>query len=267
MTELIDVSAFVVDPGDEYRLFAFPEDAAAASALLTRTAPPAAGAGRLIAPPVYYRLAEGAADVRAANDFILAAAAAPDVLGALGTVEPRHLEEGHRELERLARLGAVGVAWSPRAQGVMADDRLLVEACRRAHDLGLTPVIRAHPYSANESLERIRRLARACAEGPILVTGALMSWESAQAVLAAPVEANLHFDVADLTEGVPIGRLIDMLGEDRVLYGCGARTTAARCWDEWRERLDEASAPAATREKFLKGNAERLFRLGRRQGR
>lgn len=259
----LDISARISDPTDDHRLFGFPEDAAAATALLQDLVPAEGAGAAVIAPPIYYTLAAGAEDVRTVNDFILAQAAArPAVVGAFGVVEPRHLAEAHVELGRIAQAGALGVVFSPRAHGLLADDALLVEACRAAHAGGLRCMIQAHPYSANESLDRIRRLARACPEIPFLVTGALMSWESGQSILGGQTEPNLHYEIGGLVDGVSFPRLFDAVGEDRLLYGSGGRERTDRQFRRWSERLRDADLPTHVREKFLWGNAARWLQLG-----
>ena len=260
MTKYIDISMRLADPLDEFRLFDMAGDAAAAAAaaaLYRRVAPRQNGGRCVLAPPLYYLLAAGAADVRAVNDFVLAQARQDrTVAAALGVVEPKYEDDAFRELERLASLGGKGVVWSARAQGVFADDTRLAPLCRRAHELGLRSIFRAAPFSTNEALWRIWRLARECPEVPIVVAGALQTYDYAQFIEAnGGGPDNLLYDTAGWTVSTNPVRLLALVGEQRVLFGSGALAPADEAAADLQRHLHRAGIAAAAIERVMWMNA------------
>jgi predicted TIM-barrel fold metal-dependent hydrolase len=224
MRTYIDVSARVVDPHDEHRLFDLRTEAATAADMTARYAPPPGGPGRcVLAPPIYYQLADGIEDLRAVNDFVLAQRR-PDgpVAAVFGVAEPKYGELARREVERLAAAGAKGVVWSARTQGLFADHPLMAELCGHAQGCGLVSMLRTAPYSTNEALWRIWRLAERCGDIPLIVTGALHVYDNAQAVIAnCGGPQNIVYDTAGWNVATALDQVLASLGEARLLFGSG----------------------------------------------
>ena len=263
MTKYVDISMRIADPIDEFRLFDMARDGAAAAELYGRIAPRAEEGRCVLAPPLYYLLAAGAADVRAVNDHVLAQARQDaKVVATVGVVEPKHDDEAVRELERLASLGAKGVMWSPRAQGMFSDDTRLGPLLRRAHELGLRSIFRAAAYSMNEALWRTWRLARQLPEIPIIVTGALQNYDNGQLIEAgAGGPDNVVYDTAGWTTSTNPVRMLAVLGEERLLFGSGALGPADEAAAALERHLQRSGVAAAVIERVMWKNAASHVRL------
>jgi predicted TIM-barrel fold metal-dependent hydrolase len=216
---------------------------------------PDAGDDLLLTPPAYYSLARGIADDRAVNDALLGAARR---LGALacGVAEPRFGPPALEEIERIAVLGAAGVPFSPRAQGVFAADHAMLEACRKAARCGLVVMIRSAPYSINESLARIWALAEACPEARLVVLGAFASWENIQlARWNRGGPDTVSYDLSGLSEAHDLAALVSDVGAARLMFGSGGR------WDCGRVAtlVDGCGLAEIDRAAILAGNARDLF--------
>lgn len=186
------------------------------------------GAPRCVLPPAFYPLAEGIADNRRLNDLMLEFAATCDGR-AYGVAEPKYEDAARAEIERIARKGAVGVVWSPRAQGVFADDGHMAGLVRFAASAGLVSLIHSAPYSINESLARVWHLAAQCRDLPIVVLGALASWENVQAIQQGRQDLPaLYYDISGVASVRDLGGLVAAIGPERFLFGSGgARFHAA----------------------------------------
>ena len=250
MIPAIDVSLRILDPLDDHRLFDMRADAAEMEALIDERAPGADTGSYFLVAPTYYLLARGVEDMAAVNDFLVAQRRrCPGIRGLFGVVEPKYGDQAIAGLERLARAGATGVVWSPRAQGMFGDDLLLADLVRRAHALGLLSMMRAAPYSTNEALWRTWRLAEQCENIPILVSGALQNFDSAQMISqSAGGPANLHYDTAGWTVSTFLPRLTVILGQ-RLLFGTGGLEPFA----SGAERIVEALGQANVAEGMIGG--------------
>jgi predicted TIM-barrel fold metal-dependent hydrolase len=256
MEQPVDVNFRALHVTDEYELVDSPTIGARIEARLAQTQdePPAL---RLLTPPVYYSLANGIDDDRAINDALIAAARA---LGssAFGTVEPRFGEAAAAEVERLGALGAAGMVWSPRAQGLFGNDHLLAEHVRHAGARGLVSMVQAAPYSINEGLWRLWALAAQCDNAPLVVLGALESWEAIQLVRenrGGP--ANVFYDLSAMSEGYDLDHLFSAMGADRLLLGSGGGDGIVATLGV----LERSRLPSKAREAILWRNAAGLFGL------
>jgi predicted TIM-barrel fold metal-dependent hydrolase len=256
MEQPVDVNFRALRVTDEYELVDSPTIGTRIAARLAETLdePPAL---RLLTPPVYYSLANGINDARAINDALIAAARA---LGssAFGTVEPRFGEVAAAEVERLGALGAAGMVWSPRAQGVFGNDHVLAEHVRNASRCGLVSMVQAAPYSINEGLWRLWALAAQCDDAPLVVLGALESWEAIQLVRenrGGP--ANVFYDLSAMSEGYDLDHLFSAMGAERLLLGSGAGDGLVATLGV----LERSCVPSGAREAILWRNAARLFGL------
>ncbi len=262
MPDYIDVSARIVDPSDEYRLFDLTADPQAALAIIADLGPRQGGGRCVLAPPTYYQLASGVEDLRCVNDFVLAQRKPGGaVCAAFGVAEPKYQDAAIAELARIAALGARGVVWSARAQGVFADDALMADLCHRAHDLGLVSMLRATPYSANEALTRIWGLARRCPDMPLIVSGALMSYDYAQAILSGQGGDNLLYDTAGWGLASALPHVVSALGAGRVLFGTGGGSPPDEAAAGLRKALQGAGLPGGAVDDILWRNAVRVLGL------
>jgi predicted TIM-barrel fold metal-dependent hydrolase len=214
-------------------------------------------ARRLLTPPVYYSLANGIDDVRTINDVLVAAGAGLESR-AFGTVEPRFGEAAAAEIERLGGLGAAGLVWSGRAQGLFGNEHMLAEHIRHAARHGLVSMVQAAPYSINEGLWRLWALAAQCDGAPLVVLGALESWEAIQFVREnGGGAANVFYDLSAMSEGYDLDHLFAAMGAVRLLLGSGGGDGLAATLGV----IERSALPAEAREAIRWRNAVRLFRL------
>jgi predicted TIM-barrel fold metal-dependent hydrolase len=209
----------------------------------------------LLTPPAYYALANGIADDRSVNDALLGAALRLHAL-ACGVAEPRFGKAALKEIERIAALGAAGIVFSPRAQGVFTADQAMVEACRHTARCGLAVMIRSAPYSINESLARIWTLAEACPEARLVVLGGFVSWENIQlARWNRGGPDNVSYDLSGLSEAHDLAALVADLGAERLMFGSGGS------WDCGRVAalVEGCNLAESDRAAILAGNARVVF--------
>ena len=173
MNRPVDINYSLFSSGNAYVDFLDVEQVEEMAQAHRRARQPPASSGQTrfgLTPPLYYNLADGIAANRRINDALRQAAnASGDVW--FGVVEPKFGEAAVSEIHRIAGLGAAGVVWSPRAQGLFASDRSMSAMCRAAADSGLLSMIHSAPFSVNESLDRIWNLATACEGAAIVVIG------------------------------------------------------------------------------------------------
>ncbi len=255
MGAIVDINYRGVRAASEYELIDSPSIAGRIEQAPDTVAPEVR---RMLTPPVYYSLANGIADNRAINDALLAAAAARPGWRAFGVAEPKYGEAAVAEIERLASLGAAGVVWSPRAQGVFGNDRSLADLCIHADKCGLASMIHSAPYSVNEGLWRLWALAAQCPGVPLVMLGAFESWENIQ--LAREHRGggdNLFYDLSLLSESWDLDALVGSLGADRLLLGSGGADLLERTLGV----VERSSVSGEAKEAILSGNATRLFAL------
>src|SRR5688572_1796624 len=117
---LADVSHVLFSPGHDYVDFIETDALCAgegADSLPERDGRDAEGARFLLCPPTYYSLSNGIVDNRRINDLLLGMAARSGDR-VMGVAEPRFQDEAVAEIDRIAGLGAAGMVWCPRAQGI-----------------------------------------------------------------------------------------------------------------------------------------------------
>jgi predicted TIM-barrel fold metal-dependent hydrolase len=256
MEQPVDVNFRAVRVRDEYELVDSPTIGARVAERLAaaQNEPPAQ---RLITPPVYYSLANGIDDVRAVNDALIAAAGGFGSR-AFATVEPRFGEAAVAEIERLGALGAAGLVWSGRAQGLFGNEHLLAEHIRHASRCGLVSMVQAAPYSINEGLWRLWALAAQCDGAPLVVLGALESWEAIQLVREnRGGGANVFYDLSAMSEGYDLDHLVAAMGAERLLLASGGGDGLAATLGV----LERSTLPEEAREAICWLNATRLFGL------
>ena len=257
MAQIIDINFRAVRTSDEFELV----DPATLAARIDSGSPPGPGATRVLTPPAYYSLAEGIAGNRRINDALIAAASARPGWRALGVAEPKYGEAASTELERLAALGAAGVVWSARAQGLFANDHVLAGMCRHAAGCGLLSMVRSAPYSINEGLWRVWALAAQVPDIPLVVLGALESWENIQFVREYRGGGdNLFYDLSNLSEAWDLDALVGSMGAERLLFGSGGGDLFAATL----AMVDRSTIAATAKQAILAGNAAQL--LGRGPG-
>lgn len=250
----IDINFRAVRVAEEYELIDSPTIAKRIAQRLARTES-APSALRLLTPPVYYSLANGIDDNRAINDALVAAA---QEIGsrAFGVAEPKYGEAAAQEIERLASLGAAGVVWSPRAQGLFGNDAGLAGLIRHAHGLGLVSMVHSAPYTINEALWRLWNLAGQCGGAPLVILGAFESWEGIQQVRDAKGgAAGVFYDLSAMAEGYDLDHLVASMGADRLLFGIGGGDGFAEAMGV----IERSAIGEQDRSAILRDNAARLF--------
>lgn len=256
MDALIDSNFRAVPVPDEYELVDSPTIAPRIAETLARAEREPA-ALRLLTPPAYYSLTNGIADNRAINDALVAAAAK---IGsrAFGVAEPKYGDVAALEIERLASLGAAGVVWSPRAQGLFGNDSGLAELIRHADRLGLVSMIHSAPYAINEGLWRLWNLAGRCDGASLVILGAFESWEGIQQVRDSKGgPSGVFYDLSAMSEGYDLDHLVASMGAERLLFGTGGGDGFAATMGV----IARSTIGEQDRDAILRGNAARLFRL------
>lgn len=247
----IDINFRAVRVADEYELV----DSPTIGGRITERLADAEPGPRLLTPPVYYSLTNGMDDNRAINDALVAAARGMGSR-AFGVAEPKYGDAAAQEIERLASLGAAGVVWSPRAQGLFGNDAGLAGLIRHAHGLGLVSMVHSAPYTINEALWRLWNLAGQCGGAPLVILGAFESWEGIQQVRDAKGgPSDVFYDLSAMAEGYDLDHLVVSMGADRLLFGTGGGDGFA----ETMGVIERSAIGEQDRYAILRGNAARLF--------
>jgi predicted TIM-barrel fold metal-dependent hydrolase len=209
----------------------------------------------MLTPPLYYTLCNGIADNRRINDAMLRSASRNRAL-AFGVAEPKFGEVTYEEIGRLGISGAAGLVWSPRAQGIFADDQSLADLCRHVAGCHMISLIHAAPYSINEALWRIWNLGRRCKDLPLIIMGAFQSWEAIQ--IASDGKGgpeNIFYEISGLSGARDLNSLVNAVGSGRLLFGSGGPR-----FQPGQRALVTASAMSSTnKEEILATNARALF--------
>lgn len=258
MQKLIDFNCWTIDGGIDPGTFVHTADFAIPAkdeAVRSISAASTFDIRFALTPPLYYSTQAGAADNRQINDVMLGAAREWNAR-AFGVVEPKFGEAARQEIGRLAQAGAAGAVFSPRAQGLFANDGQMVDIFGQCHALGLIPMIHTAPYSINESLYRVWDLAAQCGDGPFVILGGCRSWENVQAILRAGREqGNIYYDTSGLSSSRDLDGLVQACGADRLLFASGGW----RMLDETLHYVQACSFGDEARDAILYGNAARLL--------
>jgi predicted TIM-barrel fold metal-dependent hydrolase len=209
----------------------------------------------MLTPPLYYTLCNGIADNRRINDAMLRSASRNRAL-AFGVAEPKFGEAAYEEIRRIGVSGSAGLVWSPRAQGIFADDHSLADLCRHVAGCHMISLIHAAPYSINEALWRIWNLARRCKDFPLIIVGAFQSWEAIQ--IASDGKGgpeNIFYEISGLSESHDLNSLVNAVGSGRLLFGSGGPR-----FQLGQRALVKASAVSSSdKEAILANNARALL--------
>jgi predicted TIM-barrel fold metal-dependent hydrolase len=177
---------------------------------------------------------------------------------AFGVAEPKYGDAAAAEIERLAKLGAAGVVWSPRAQGLFGNDHTHAELIGHADQLGLVSMIHSAPYSINEGLWRLWSLGALCGDIPLVILGALESWESIQFVQDQKGgRPGLFYDLSAMSEAYDLDHLVASMGTEHLLLGSGGGDSIAATLGV----IERSMLPGEAKEAILRRNAIRLFGL------
>lgn len=260
MTRLIDINHRLFSEGNDFVDLVETDEIcriAAGGSAPSKPVVEGYSASFAVHPPTYYSLSNGVADNRRINDVLLRIGAAWEGR-IVGVAEPKYGEPARDEIRRIAGLGASGIVWSPRAQGVFANDTHMADLCRFVAGLGLVSMIQTAPYSINESLTRIWHLAASCPDAPMVVLGALASWENIQTMQqnrGGP--ENLFYDTSGLCAARDMEGVVVAMGADRLVFGSGGRRLLAATLGI----VESCSFDAAAKEAILSRNAAGLLGL------
>jgi predicted TIM-barrel fold metal-dependent hydrolase len=265
---LFDVHRHIVpDSGDE-EVFRVPERAdfkAWIEAWRGGSPQEAEGVACALMPPAFYNLTNGIEDTRRLNDLVHAVCRARGASAAvaIGIVEPLHGEVALAEIDRAAsELGMVGLVWRHRAQGIFVDAPIMQRLVERAAERRLVPMLHASPRSGNEALWRIWGLAERFPQVPMIVLGALTTWDDQQTIIGCGDRArNVHYDTAGFFgEPRQLGTLAERLGPHRLVFGSGAHCTAEDDVAGRAQEIAESDLPDALKRAILVENARTLLR-------
>jgi predicted TIM-barrel fold metal-dependent hydrolase len=261
MRRLIDINHCLFDRGNDYIGFLEIDEV---EAIAAEPSAPAAVQGfdlaPLLTPPLYYSLARGIEDDRRINDALLAAARRRGGR-AFCVSEPKFGERAREEIHRVMTQGAAGIVWSPRAQGLFGNDASLAQLCRLVAELGGVSLVHSTPFSVNESLPRLWNLATQCGDIPLIIVGALASWENVQTIRASRGGPdNVFYDLSGIAETYDLEGLVGGIGPDRLLFGSGGPRFLTAVLDV----IERSSIDPEAREPILSANAAMLFGIAQK---
>jgi predicted TIM-barrel fold metal-dependent hydrolase len=225
----------------------------------------------LLMPGHSYMKPGGLADTRDTNDRLAAyQRLAPERIAvASGVVEPRHGLESLDEIDRMhGELGFKGVSWHHRQQGLPMDHPVMFACLERLATLGMVAMIHCFVGADFEEIWRLRRLAEAFPELPVLCLDSMTHAVQFEAALAAGERAlNIHVDTTSSVLGPEGVRLcVERLGAERLLFGTNLYSRqAARRLGELDDVLD-ADISDDAKALILGGNARRIFGLEAKAG-
>lgn len=174
-------------------------------------------------PAHAYDAANGAADIIAINDRLLAVRAqCPERFPVIAaTVDPRHGPHAIDEVDRLHARGVQALSFHSRFQGLPMDHAVMFAIVERMARHGMTML--AHTYASGdfESPWRLRRLAEAFPDATFIALDSQTSQENLdQLIAAADVLPNLHVDLTASLLGVSgVRQCLAGLGSSRLLLG------------------------------------------------
>ena len=222
-------------------------------------------AASAIMPGHSYSAPNGAADIRAINDGLVAyRAAAPDRFPVVaGTVDPRHGREAVIEVERVHALGVQALSWHHRMQGLPIDHPIMFEIVREMDRLGMVAMTHCYAHGDFEAPWRLRRLAEAFPATRFIALDAMTSPENLEQVAAAAsVLPNLYLDLTTTVLGADgIRRCVEWIGPERLLFGTNYYSMSRPAALEELELIAEAGLPEEATKLIAGNNARRVFGL------
>lgn len=220
----------------------------------------------LLMPGHSYMKPRGIADTRVINDGLAAyQRLAPGRIAlAIGVLEPRHGLDGLGEIDRMhGELGLRGASWHHRQQGLPMDHPVMFACLERMAALGLVPMIHCFSGADFEEIWRLRRLAEAFPEMPVLCLDSMTHPVQFEAALAAAERAtNIIIDTTSSVMGPDgVRACVERLGAERLLFG-----TNLYSWQQPQhlgELEDVLAAQVGDDAKalILGGNVRRIFGL------
>jgi predicted TIM-barrel fold metal-dependent hydrolase len=196
---------------------------------------------------------------RAGNDAVLAAAAAhPDRLLPMATVNPWFGEQAVTELGRAVGNGAVGLKLHPALQGFVLCHPMVHPVVAECQALGVPVYVHTGTPPYAQPLQLVE-LARTFPEVTFVMGHAGSTDLKADAQVAADLAPNV---VVETSWSLParLRQLVEAYGADRVMFGSDAPLSYLGL-ELANHRAAELSAPDAAA--VLGGTARRLFGRGR----
>jgi uncharacterized protein len=209
-----------------------------------------------------YRAPNGLADVRAINDGLHAYAALSDRFAAVfGTLDPRHGEANHAEVERLHALGFRGVSWHHRMQGLPMDHAIMFGIVERMDTCGMIAMPHCYANGDFESPWRMRRLAQRFPHTQFVALDAMTSPENVDQLIGLAEDCpNVTIDLtSSLTGPRGVERAVARLGADRLVFGSNCYSMSRVGRISALDVVEEAGLGEAEREAILGGNARRIL--------
>jgi uncharacterized protein len=220
----------------------------------------------LLMPGHSYPKPDGLADTRAINDGLAAYQRQDPVRFPIisGTVEPRHGRAGLAEIDRMrTELGFQAVSWHHRQQGLPMDHPVMFACLERlgAHDM--VPMIHCFTGADFEEIWRLRRLAEAFADLPLLCLDSMTHAVQFEAALAAGERApNLLIDTTSSVLGPEgVERCVTRLGAERLLFGTNLYSRQQTAHMTGLDDVIAAKIGDDAKALILGGNARRVFGL------
>ncbi|MDX6259223.1 MAG: uncharacterized protein QOH84_911 [Kribbellaceae bacterium] len=202
---------------------------------------------------------EIAVDNRAGNDAILAAAAAhPDRLLPMATVNPWFGERAVAELGRAVGNGAVGLKLHPALQGFVLCHPMAHPVVAECQVLGVPVYVHTGTPPYAQPLQLVE-LARTFPEVTFVMGHGGSTDLKADAQVAAEMAPNIVVETS-WTLPARLRQLVEVYGADRVMFGSDAPLSHLGL-ELANHRAAELAAPDAAA--VLGGTARRLFGAGR----
>jgi predicted TIM-barrel fold metal-dependent hydrolase len=223
----------------------------------------------LLMPGHSYMKPGGLADTQAINDGLAAyRRLAPDRIAlAIGVVEPRHGLDSLAEIDRMhSDLGFQGVSWHHRQQGLPMDHPVMFACLERLGVHDMVPMIHCFAGADFEEIWRLRRLAEAFPDLPILCLDSMTDAVQFEAVLAAGERTpNILIDTTSSVLGPGgVARCVERLGPERLLFGTNLYSRQQTAHMSGLDDVFAANISDDAKALILGGNARRLFGLDAR---
>jgi predicted TIM-barrel fold metal-dependent hydrolase len=202
----------------------------------------------VLMPGNSYAKSRGAVDAAHANDLVLQQVSRhPErFLGAVGVAEPQHGRDSLVEIERLHRLGALGLMYHPRLQGVAADDPWIRRQLQLAAELDMVVLFHTYTDSAFEAPTLMHRAFEGLDQLRLIVLDGMSSHRhTAECIQLAQQHPQILFDTAQVWGPFGLAHFVDEIGVERLVFGSNIYSFSGTPGMYSPDRLIEALGDAA----------------------
>ena len=223
----------------------------------------------IVTPSSHFDITHGIDDVRRVNDLVAEYVArySSRFPAGCGFVHTSMGDASFKEIERVVKdLELKGICWHHMSLGAYLNDPIMFEFLRQLRDLGGIPVIHAFAESTWESPWRLRPLAEAFPDLPIVVLSGLFGWATSEEMIwVAQKYPSLLVDAVLFPVNLWIERVVKAVGVERVLYGSDlVALPEAASYHRAQSLIEIEASPNLTdleKQQILGANLRRVFSL------